>query len=71
MGASEQQCHLNCLLFGVLGYFSNVDGQLTQLTYVVLIDEIRLFMVGFIENYTHYGLSGSHWAVNFCMHFID
>lgn len=69
--ASENQGDLDGLVLHRLEGATDVNAQLTELLYALVVDEVYSVMFRTIENYTHHRLPCSHGAVGLHVHLVD
>ena len=70
MSVAEKQCNFNCLILNVLEGLTNIYTEFSQLTNMLFIDIVDLPAVSYVEDYAHYCLARSNWAVDLCMDLI-
>jgi len=69
--ASKHKGNFYGFIFNRLKWSANINAQLTQFLYIVIINKMHLFLLRAIENNSHYRLSSPHGAVRFDMHLIN
>ena len=68
---AKQQCHLHCFIFWALADPPDIHCQLSQLSHMLLINELRIPLIRLVKYYSHHCLSCTNWTVNLCVDLVD